>query len=180
MKRNWFSLEKPLYRPGTMLSTNPYKSMARGIRFDVGVSFTRHRVAISNGRLLSCEQGRVTFRWRDSKDNNRPKVMSLDAVEFIRRFLIHILPPGFVKIRHFGFLANRKRSVQLYLCRKLLNAPAPAEPAPGILTDRQTQTAERRCPECRTGILRIVGRISSDDLLIIRRNVPVICQIDSS
>jgi len=140
----------------------------------------RHRVAISNGRLLSCEQGRVTFRWRDSKDNNRPKVMSLDAVEFIRRFLIHILPPGFVKIRHFGFLANRKRSVQLYLCRKLLNAPAPAEPAPGILTDRQTQTAERRCPECRTGILRIVGRISSDDLLIIRRNVPVICQIDSS
>jgi Putative transposase len=79
-----------------------------------------HRVAISNGRLLSLEQGQVSFRWRDSKDNKRTRVMTLDAVEFIRRFLLHVLPPGFVKIRHFGFLANRNRSARLGLCRKLL------------------------------------------------------------
>ena len=62
-----------------------------------------HRVAISNGRLLELKEGRVRFRWRDSRDGNRVKEMSLDAVEFIRRFLMHVLPAGFVKIRHFGF-----------------------------------------------------------------------------
>ena len=66
-----------------------------------------HRVAISNGRLLSLEDGQVRFRWRDSWHNNRSIVMKLDAVEFIRRFLLHVLPAGFVKIRHFGLLANR-------------------------------------------------------------------------
>jgi hypothetical protein len=96
-----------------------------------------HRVAISNGRLLSFEQGRVSFRWRDSRDNNRMKTMALDAVEFIRRFLLHILPAGFIKIRHFGFLANRNRSVRLDLCRKLLKSPAPAETPYGLLMDQQ-------------------------------------------
>jgi hypothetical protein len=65
-----------------------------------------HRVAISNGRLIALEAGRVRFRWRDSKSGNQIKEMSLDAVEFIRRFLLHVLPSGFVKIRHFGFLSN--------------------------------------------------------------------------
>jgi hypothetical protein len=69
-----------------------------------------HRVAIANGRLLSLTQGQLRFRWRDSKHNNRIKVMRLDAVEFLRRFLLHVLPDGFVKIRHFGLLANRTPS----------------------------------------------------------------------
>jgi len=64
-----------------------------------------HRVAIANGRLLGLEEGRVRFRWRDSRHGNQIKEMSLDAVEFIRRFLLHVLPGGFVKIRHFGFLS---------------------------------------------------------------------------
>src|SRR5208282_4303089 len=68
-----------------------------------------HRVAISNGRLLSLDNGQVRFRWRDSRHNNRSSVMTLDAIEFIRRFLLHALPTGFVKIRHFGLLANRNR-----------------------------------------------------------------------
>ena len=63
-----------------------------------------HRVAISNGRLLSLDNGQVRFRWRDSRHNNRSAVMNLDAIEFIRRFLLHALPAGFVKIRHFGLL----------------------------------------------------------------------------
>jgi hypothetical protein len=68
-----------------------------------------HRVAIPNGRLVSIQDGRVYFKWRDSRKGNQIKETSLDAVEFIRRFLLHVLPSGFVKIRHFGFLSNRNR-----------------------------------------------------------------------
>jgi hypothetical protein len=137
-----------------------------------------HRVAISNGRLPSFEQGRVSFRWRDSKDNNRMKTMTLDAVEFIRRFLLHILPAGFVKIRHFGFLANRNRSIRLDLCRKLLNTPAPADAPAGLLTDQQKRAVERRCPVCQIGELRIVERLSAEALLILSRDSSPVCQIE--
>ena len=68
-----------------------------------------HRVAISNRRLISMADGRVTFEWKDYADGNQTKTMTLEAVEFIRRFLLHVLPSGFVHIRHFGFLANRNR-----------------------------------------------------------------------
>ena len=81
-----------------------------------------HRVAISCSRLLSLDNGRVTFRWRDSRHGNQTKTMTLEAVEFIRRFLLQILPSRFVKIRHFGFLANRNRSSALALCRQHLRA----------------------------------------------------------
>ena len=139
-----------------------------------------HRVAISNGRLLSFEQGRVSFRWRDSKDNNRMKTMTLDAVEFIRRFLLHILPAGFVKIRHFGFLANRNRSIRLDLCRKLLDAAAPAGAPIALLTDQQLRAVERRCPLCQTGVLRIIEWLSAAALLVINRGSSPAHHIDSS
>jgi hypothetical protein len=139
-----------------------------------------HRVAISNGRLLNCEQGRVSFRWRDSKDNNRTKTMTLDAIEFIRRFLHHILPPGFVKIRHFGFLANRNRSVRLALCRTHLAAWVPADAPVGLLTDQQMRAAERRCPACQIGTLHIVEWLSTQDLLVRSEGVVPVHQIDSS
>ena len=77
----------------------------------------------------------MTFQWRDSKDNNQIKAMTLDAVEFIRRFLLHILPLGLVKIRHFGFLSNRRRAAALTLCRKRL--PRPLAPIVPILSERQ-------------------------------------------
>jgi hypothetical protein len=127
-----------------------------------------HRVAIANGRLLSCEHGQVSFRWRDSKDSNRTKTMPLDAVEFIRRFMLHILPSGLVKIRHFGFLANRNRSVRLNLCREHLTAPVPTDAAVGILTDQQKRAIERRCPVCQIGALRIVEYLSSAEALLIQ------------
>jgi len=114
-----------------------------------------HRVAISNGRLISLQNGQVTFRWRDSADGNRQKLMTIDAVEFIRRFLLHVLPRGFVKIRHFGFLANRNRRAALSLCRTLLpesgQQPAAADP--------QSSALERKCPVCKIGIVRIIERI---------------------
>src|SRR5439155_26412216 len=83
------------------------------------LSHYTHRFAISNGRLIALEAGRVRFRWRDSKSGNQIKEMSLDAVEFIRRFLLHVLPSGFLKIRHFGFLSNRNRKAMVQHCRNL-------------------------------------------------------------
>ena len=108
-----------------------------------------HRVAIANGRLLSLEEGRVRFRWRDSQDNNQIKEMSLDAVEFIRRFLLHVLPGGFVKIRHFGFLSNRNRQAKVQRCRELL----PASSAPlSVVIERQPPV----CPVCGVGHLHVI------------------------
>src|ERR1035438_6632370 len=83
-----------------------------------------HRVAISNSRILSIEDGKVTFLWKDYADGGKTKPMTLDAVEFIRRFLLHILPAGFVRIRQFGFLANRARREKLALCRVLVGEPS--------------------------------------------------------
>jgi hypothetical protein len=82
-----------------------------------------HRVAIANGRLLTCEQGQVRFRWKDYRAGNKSKVMRLDTEEFIRRFLLHVLPKGFRRIRHFGFLANACRAAKLARIRAALAAP---------------------------------------------------------
>jgi hypothetical protein len=137
-----------------------------------------HRVAISNGRLLGLEDGRVTFQWRDSKDNNRIKAMTLDAVEFIRRFLLHILPSGFVKIRHFGFLSNRRRAAALALCRERL--PQPVAPSVPILSERQQAAVERRCPVCKTGKLHTRRWLSPGELLPRVDHAEPTHQLDSS
>jgi predicted nucleic acid-binding Zn ribbon protein len=116
-----------------------------------------HRVAISNRRLLSLEEGRVAFEWKDYAAGNQIKTMSLDAVEFIRRFLLHVLPSGFVHIRHFGFLANRNRKEGLALCRALLSAPLTISDAKtGSLGGGSSEIEPRpprRCPVCGTGRL---------------------------
>src|SRR5450755_3569837 len=119
-----------------------------------------HRVAITSSRLLSLADGRVTFRWRDSRHGNHTKSMTLDAAEFIRRFLLHILPSGFVKIRHFGFLANRNRSSALILCRQLLNVAADAAGSAAVLPREPDSIVERLCPVCHVGVLRIVEWLS--------------------
>jgi hypothetical protein len=80
-----------------------------------------HRVAIANQRLISLENGKVTFKWKDYSDGNKEKTMLLDAVEFIRRFLLHVIPSGFMRIRHYGFLSNRCRKQKLTLCRKVID-----------------------------------------------------------
>src|SRR5437870_4717529 len=89
-----------------------------------------HRVALSNDRILQVENGQVTFSYRDRKDGDRKKTVALAAQEFIRRFLLHVLPDGFMRIRHFGFLANRSKKHALAQCRKLLklDAASPAIP----------------------------------------------------
>jgi Putative transposase/Transposase zinc-binding domain len=117
-----------------------------------------HRVAISNDRLLSLADGIVRFRWKDYADGDRVKVMALDADEFIRRFLLHIVPDGFVRIRHFGLLANRTRRAKLARCRELLApSPAPATPpresVPALML-RLTGLDIARCAVCQQGQLR--------------------------
>ena len=87
-----------------------------------------HRVAICNHRLKALHGGQVTFAYKDYKQPERPKAMTLSAVEFLRRLLLHVLPDGFQRIRYYGFIANRQRTVALALCRQLLNSPAPEAP----------------------------------------------------
>jgi len=115
-----------------------------------------HRVAISNGRLISVENGQVRFRWRDSRHNNRSSTMRLEATEFIRRFLLHVLPAGFVKIRHFGLLANRNRRRALALCRVHLHSVE--TDLTKLLDEQQRSALNRACPQCRCGTLRVVAR----------------------
>jgi Putative transposase len=89
-----------------------------------------HRVAIANSRLVGLDEGRVSFTWKDYRQDGKTKVMTIAADEFIRRFLQHTVPSGFHRIRHFGFLANRHRTAKLALCRDLLAAPPPPDPEP--------------------------------------------------
>jgi hypothetical protein len=118
-----------------------------------------HRVAISNDRLVDMHNGKVRFRWRDYRDGGRMKVMELDATIFICRFLLHVLPKGFVRIRHYGLLANRRKAKRLRRCRQLLGGlPDPPEsPAetPAEIMLRLTGTDIHLCPVCRRGHLRI-------------------------
>ena len=114
-----------------------------------------HRVAISNRRLLSIEEGRVRFEYKDYADGSQTKVMTLAAIEFIRRFLLHVLPGGFVRIRQFGFLANRGRRKKLALCRGLLGAAAPPTEAPRP-ESKADPSEPKRCPACGAGRMRLV------------------------
>jgi hypothetical protein len=120
-----------------------------------------HRVAISNDRLVSVANGQVRFRWKDYAHGHRVKTMTLSAEEFLRRFLLHILPDRFVRIRHFGFLANRGRRAKLARCRQLLAVPPAPPPDPpeavAALVQRLTGVDITRCPACRAGRLRIVA-----------------------
>ena len=103
-----------------------------------------HRVAISNHRLVSLADGQVPFRWPDSADHNQQKLMTVSLDKFLRRFLLHLLPKGFVRIRHFGFLANRRRSALLPLCFAALGTvPVPREPE----TTAQESDPLWRCPK---------------------------------
>jgi len=113
-----------------------------------------HRVAISNGRLLGLENGQVRFRWRDSRHNNRSSTMKLEATEFMRRFLLHVLPAGFVKIRHFGLLANRNRRQALELCRAQLRSTSVDLVL--LLNEHQQAALSRSCPQCRCGTLHLI------------------------
>jgi hypothetical protein len=119
-----------------------------------------HRVAISNRRLVSMEEGRVSFEYKDYAGGDQRKIMTLEATEFIRRFLLHILPSGFVRIRQFGFLANRARGKKLALCRALLSAVPPDHGG------KVEQQDGKRCPACKIGRMVLIGMIPAHHLAV--------------
>jgi len=122
-----------------------------------------HRVAISNHRLVSFAEGKVTFRWKDYAHGNKSRLMTLAAEEFLRRFLLHVLPPGFVRIRFFGLLANRRRSALLPLCRRLIEDNA-GFPAPSPPTIQDSGSSGSTCPIC-GGAMIVVERLTAQQLL---------------
>jgi hypothetical protein len=121
-----------------------------------------HRVAISNHRLVSFVDGQVTFRWRDSAHHNEQKLMTLSVDEFLCRFLLHILPKGFVRIRNFGFLANRRRTALLPLCFQLLGATAES-PAEEHASSTQDAPGLYRCPKC-GGPMKVIERLTAAEI----------------
>src|SRR2546429_3791585 len=130
-----------------------------------------HRVAISNHRLVSLADGQVTFRWRDSAHHNEQKLMTVSLDEFLRRFLLHLLPKGFVRIRHFGFLANRRRSTLLPLCFAALGSIPPTQPeasADHPSRDRQL------CPYCGAPMV-IVERLTAAQIQL--RSPPILVTV---
>ena len=157
--REWIVYAKrPFREPGCVL-----KYLAR---------YT-HRVAISNQRLVNYRDGQVTFRYKDYARRGAQRTMTLPAAEFIRRFLMHVLPRGFMRIRHYGFLANRYRQQKLQTCRRLLGCDEPAEEQCGAEqhgaeqrnpeqapSEVRSEAAETEtvicCPACQSGRLRIV------------------------
>jgi hypothetical protein len=123
-----------------------------------------HRVAISNHRLVSFVDGQVTFRWRDSAHNHEQKLMTLSLDEFLRRFLLHVLPKGFVRIRHFGFFAHRRRAATLPLCFQLLGS------TPQPQANQETAPAATDlwlCPNC-GGEMASIGWLTSGQIIQLR------------
>src|SRR6266567_1229200 len=120
-----------------------------------------HRVAISNHRLVTLADGQVTFRWRDSADHNQQKVMTVSRDEFLRRFLLHLLPKGFVRIRHFGILANRRRAALLPRCFAALHATPPKNESE--MSTAPTAHPLWRCPKC-GGPMVVVERFTAAQL----------------
>ena len=121
-----------------------------------------HRVAISNNRLLNIANGKIAFRYKDYRHDAQQKTMTLEVGEFIRRFLLHVLPDGFQRIRYYGFLGNRYREQKLALCRKLLEMPAPEPPALEAAKDyrerheKLTGTSLWHCPVCHQGRMLVI------------------------
>ncbi len=130
-----------------------------------------HRVAISNNRLLDITDGRVTFHWKDYRHHDRQKTMILAADEFIRRLLLHVLPDGFQRIRHYGFLGHRYRQARLALCRQLLGVvftmtaviPRPDRPDYRDVFEKLTGSSLRDCPVCHRGQMVVIAVLAASN-----------------
>ena len=122
-----------------------------------------HRTAISNHRLVSLRDGNVSFLWKDYAHGCRRRVMTLTATEFLRRFLMHVLPKGFVRIRHYGFLANRHRSRKLELCRKLLHSGEHASNSEAREASQDVVPDSLPCPVCDTGLMLRMYRFDAGE-----------------
>ena len=147
-KAEWYVYAKPPF-------AGPEQVLAYVARYT-------HRVAISNNRLVGIDQGKVRFRWKDYRNGSGQKTMSLAADEFIRRFLLHVLPEGFQRIRYYGFLANRHRKHKLARCHQLLAMPEPETTDEAAVRDYRDQYRQltgaclTECPACQRGHMVII------------------------
>src|ERR1700687_2201854 len=137
-------------------SKRPFGDAEHAVRY---LGHYTHRVAISNHRLVAFVNDEVTFKWRDSAHNNEQKLMTLSLDEFLRCFLLHVLPKGFVRIRHFGFLANRRRATFLPLCLQLLGAVPPSQTDPAV-SPAQEPSPLSLCPKC-GGRMLVIERLTA-------------------
>lgn len=149
--KHWLS---PLYKKDWVVYAKPpWNGPENALKY---LARYTHRVAIANSRLQSIDNGQVTFSYKDYRNQHRHRTMTLAATEFIRRFMMHVLPNGFVRIRYYGFLANKHRQEQLRKIRELLNAPQPM-PSEKEADDEQPKLEkihqEQRCPHCKVGML---------------------------
>jgi hypothetical protein len=161
---------RPLFRsPWVVYSKRPFGGAQHALRY---LGQYTHRVAISNHRLVALADGMVTFRWRDSAHKNKKRLMTLPIEEFLRRFLLHVLPPGFVRIRHFGLMAHRRRGVSLPLCLQLLANSGRVPSTAG--NDGNAGSPPRQlwsCPHC-GGPMVLMERLTAIQLRL--RSPPVL------
>lgn len=140
-------LDRAMATPWVVYSKPPFGGPLQVLKY---LARYTHRVAIGNRRILEVGPDGVKFRWRDRAHGNRSRTMTLPGVEFLRRFLLHVLPRGFPRIRHYGLLGNCVRAVKLAMCRFLLGAPMPAPVVAGV---EPFVVVDDRCPACGTGRL---------------------------
>jgi hypothetical protein len=173
-KLGFHGAQKPLARPKVfssflrqlfrkdwvVYSKRPFGGPQHALRY---LGCYTHRVAISNHRLVSFIDDKVTFRWRDSAHKNKQRLMSLQVEEFLRRFLLHVLPKGFVRIRHFGFLSTRRRAALLPLCFQLLGAALQQPTTPTSTHAPHEHAAVWLCTRC-GGPMRIIEQLSATQL----------------
>jgi len=164
--KTFFAWLRPLFRKDWVVyAKRPFGGPEYVLRY---LGRYTHRVAISNHRLVSFADGQVTFRWRDSAHNNEQKLLTLSLDEFLRRFLLHLLPDRFVRIRHFGLLANRQRASFLPLCFQLLGLTPQTEQGTSDLKDSSDLW---RCPQC-AGPMVVVERFTAAEMQL--RSPPVL------
>jgi len=163
-------LDKSVRHDWVVYAKRPFSSPACVLKY---LARYTHRVAISNRRLVGLQNGRVSFRYKDYSDDQQSKVLSLSGSEFIRRFLMHTLPSGFVRIRYYGFLANRYRNERLEQCRRLLGVTSEATP---VIEETQTPlensdppSSPKTCPACGGESLAIIDVVPPTEPLLLRR-----------
>jgi hypothetical protein len=157
----WAAFLEPLAaKDRVVYSQPPFGGAATVLEY---LSRYTHRVALSNSRLRAIADGQVTFTYRDRRDHNRLKELTLSAHEFIRRFLQHVTPPGLCRMRHYGFLSNRTKEQQLARCRALLHQPetptADGSSRTTAVVLPGTGPDSRRCPQCGQGNMVRVERL---------------------
>jgi hypothetical protein len=158
-RKAFYNFLRPLYRQDWVVyAKRPFGGPEHVLHY---LARYTHRVAISNHRLVSVADGNVTFRWKDYAHGSKQRKMTVTAEEFLRRFMLHVLPRRFVRIRFSGFLANRRRKQLLPLCRQLLGDNSPSPPVPNVGAAKPSSTW--LCPHC-GGTMLVIEKLTAQQI----------------